>query len=460
MATTGSGRLGNILNKITLNGIDDSYSTYVKEKLVTLNSFLFICVVVSSAFLLLGLVAQLPYLVGFSAIYLTFFLLAFLGITFRKLDVMRYSTLFVTNFSVISITALLGYSCGFYFYFFITPLSIHIIMEEKRKIVKALSLGSYVANAALMHYLFYIKQIPPLESVSTTIQTVLFFFNLLLAFSFCLLLLRYFLNRILSKSEEARILLENKLLLESEIHQKQLMEIKNTFQIEKLKNENEQLDVFSHIISHNLRGPISRVAGLVEIIKGHSNWNDEQSVLMGHIGQSVQKMDDIIHDLNYILVQKKLGHQSYTEFSPQDLVSDVLHALDKEIKASNAEIELDICKESIKNNYAILHSLLYNLLSNSIKYCKPGLAPDFKIRIQQSDQFITITIKDDGIGIDLTKHKAKLFKLYSRLYDHVEGKGIGLYLIKNHVDLLGGNIEIVSEYMKGAEFTITLPIEN
>jgi len=460
MATTGSGRLGNILNKIVFNGIDDSYSTYEKEKLTTINSFLFICVIVSAAFLLLGLIDQLPYLALLSITYFSFFLLAYLGITFRKLDVMRYSTLFVTNFSVISITALLGYSCGFYFYFFITPLSIHIIMEEKRTIVKALSLGTYIANAALMHYIFYIRQTPPLESINENIQTGLFYFNLLLSFSFCLLLLRYFLNRIISKSEEARILLENKLVLESEIHLKQLIEIKNTYQIEKLKNENEQLDVFSHIISHNLRGPISRVAGLVELIKEYNNLDDEQSAIMGHIRKSVQKMDDIIHDLNYILVQKKLGHQSYTEFSPQDLVSDVLHALEKEINSSNAKIEMEIGKESVKNNYAILHSILYNLLSNSIKYSKTGIPPEIKIKIQQVDQNISIFIKDSGIGIDLAKHQRKLFQLYSRLYDHVEGKGIGLYLVKNHVDLLGGKIEVVSEYMKGAEFTITLPIEN
>src|SRR6478609_1904159 len=137
MESTGLGGFINILNKIIYNGIDDSYSTYEKEKLVTLNSFFFICVLVSLSFLSLGLIIQLPYLTGFSVIYFIFFLVSYLGITYKKLDVMRYSSLFVTNFSVFTITALLGYTSGFYFYFFITPLSIPIMMEDKSTFVKA-----------------------------------------------------------------------------------------------------------------------------------------------------------------------------------------------------------------------------------------------------------------------------------------------------------------------------------
>jgi signal transduction histidine kinase len=101
-----------------------------------------------------------------------------------------------------------------------------------------------------------------------------------------------------------------------------------------------------------------------------------------------------------------------------------------------------------------LDSILLNLISNSIKYRSSNRAPLIKISTHIQDEYTVLTISDNGLGINLDLYREKLFTLYSRFHYHVEGKGLGLYLIKTQVTALGGKIEVESEVDNGITFRI------
>jgi signal transduction histidine kinase len=108
---------------------------------------------------------------------------------------------------------------------------------------------------------------------------------------------------------------------------------------------------------------------------------------------------------------------------------------------------------------AYLHSIFYNLLSNAIKYRNPGRLLLVCVRSHQENGYVCITFSDNGLGIDLDRHQESLFGLYKRFHLHVEGKGLGLHLVKTQVEALNGSVAVESQEGKGSTFTVKLPIK-
>ena len=107
-----------------------------------------------------------------------------------------------------------------------------------------------------------------------------------------------------------------------------------------------------------------------------------------------------------------------------------------------------------------LYSIFYNLISNSIKYRNPDIPTVISIKSQKAGNKIELRFKDNGKGIDLDKNGQNIFGLYKRFDNSVEGKGMGLYIVKTQVTTLGGTIQIESQPGKGTEFTLLFPREN
>jgi signal transduction histidine kinase len=106
---------------------------------------------------------------------------------------------------------------------------------------------------------------------------------------------------------------------------------------------------------------------------------------------------------------------------------------------------------------AYIESIFYNLLSNALKYRSPERKPIILFTSSQTDDKLYIRVEDNGIGMDADRHRGKLFTLYQRFHDHVEGKGMGLYLVKTQVEALNGTIDVESTVGKGTVFTIIIP---
>jgi signal transduction histidine kinase len=139
------------------------------------------------------------------------------------------------------------------------------------------------------------------------------------------------------------------------------------------------------------------------------------------------------------------------------LVSDIVDSIGNLIDKDNVQINPDFSVvDEIFSIKAYFHSIFFNLITNSIKYAKPGETAQIEIKSKTENGKIILIFKDNGIGIDLNRNGGKVFGLYERFHAHVEGKGIGLFMVKTQVEAIGGKISIESEPNKGTEFTIII----
>ena len=225
-----------------------------------------------------------------------------------------------------------------------------------------------------------------------------------------------------------------------------------------LVRQNNQLEQFGYIIAHNLRAPVARILGLTELAKAPTFSMPSDRVIIDKLRVSAEDLDTIIHDLNSILEIKKGVHHSFESIDVAERFEKVKAMLKEKISESKT-----VLHESIKGDTkcfgipAYVESVLYNLLSNAIKYRSPNRAPEIKIRTEVVDDCLKIVIEDNGIGLDMERNSEKVFNLYQRFHDHVEGKGIGLFLVKTQIESLNGTIDLDSEVNIGTKFTITIP---
>lgn len=222
---------------------------------------------------------------------------------------------------------------------------------------------------------------------------------------------------------------------------------------QELIEHNNQLEQFAFIAAHNLRAPLTRVLGLANLIQMSPTEQDRQTALDKLIS-STQDLDQVVKDLNAILNIKR--HTSnLTEVDLNESLMRTKRILEKEIEDTGARI-MNNFSEADKV-YAIapyVESILYNLISNSIKYRDPARTPVIAIKTTHENEFVCLAIMDNGLGIDLQKYKQTIFNLYKRFHLHVEGKGLGLYLVKTQIEALGGRIEVRSEPNEGATFHV------
>lgn len=105
-----------------------------------------------------------------------------------------------------------------------------------------------------------------------------------------------------------------------------------------------------------------------------------------------------------------------------------------------------------------LRSIIYNLVSNALKYRRADRTPQIRLRCYQSGNYRVLAVQDNGLGIDLNAtRERKLFGLFQRLHDHVEGSGIGLYMVKKIITNAGGRIEVESQLGVGSTFLVYFP---
>lgn len=225
-----------------------------------------------------------------------------------------------------------------------------------------------------------------------------------------------------------------------------------------LLKRNKDLEQFTYIVSHNLRAPVANIIGLSDLIQDVP-LNDEDSKILTSLARSVRNLDDVIIDLNNILdINNDVNMQKIENVFFADIIESVKSDLTYLIKNENATINLKLgtmSSVSAPRNY--LYSIFHNLIINSIKYKRAAVAPVITITSAEEPGKITIKFKDNGKGIDLNKNGNALFGLYKRFDPSVEGKGIGLFMVKTQIENLGGKITVSSELNVGTEFCLEFP---
>lgn len=222
---------------------------------------------------------------------------------------------------------------------------------------------------------------------------------------------------------------------------------------------NENLEEFSYIISHNLRGPVASIIGLTELLNDGVLNKEEIAAFPQQLIASVKQIDEVIKDLNKVLQVKGSIDETKETIDLLMLVENIQISLNDLVQKRDVKIITDFseAKEFVTVK-SYLHSIFYNLITNSIKYHQPGLPPLIEIKSTTYNGKLVITFKDNGIGIDLSKKADQVFGLYKRFHDHVGGKGVGLFMVKTHVETLGGQIFINSKINAGTEFTLVFEL--
>jgi signal transduction histidine kinase len=215
-----------------------------------------------------------------------------------------------------------------------------------------------------------------------------------------------------------------------------------------LVNTINQLEQFSYVLAHNLRAPVARLQGLLMCLDMKNLGNPQNLQILHFLNQSAYELDDVIKDLNKVLEIKKGVEEIYEKV-------DLKKKIEKHrviLYEAKAELHVDLQVRYVYAVKAYAHSILYNLISNAIKYKHPNRQLVVGIRTYQDENNVYLEVEDNGIGIDLEKHQDKLFGIYKRFHTTVEGKGIGLHIVKLQVEAMGGKIEVESNVGEGTKF--------
>jgi two-component system, chemotaxis family, CheB/CheR fusion protein len=217
---------------------------------------------------------------------------------------------------------------------------------------------------------------------------------------------------------------------------------------------NSDLDNFIYTASHDLKAPISNIEGLMHTLSEYVNTEqDEVSQILSMMDLSIRRFKETIKDLTEITRLQKENVEDIQKISISEILEEAKFNIKDIIKNKDAEIKTDFQVPEIKFSRKNLRSILYNLLSNAIKYSAPDRKPVVNVSTAVSGNYVLLTVEDNGLGIP--SHKQDLiFSMFKRLHDHVEGTGVGLYIVKKIIDNAGGKIQVESQEGKGTTFKV------
>ena len=223
---------------------------------------------------------------------------------------------------------------------------------------------------------------------------------------------------------------------------------------DKLTSQNKQLLSFAHIISHNLRSPVSNLNLLMHFYKESESQEDKDD-LWGNFETVINHLNTTLDELLETLKIQEDTAKEREELSFEKTFNAVKDILVGQIMESKAIITADFSKApTVFYPKIYLESIFMNLISNAIKYKSPKRVPEINLASEIINGETVFTIEDNGLGIDLQRHSKNLFGLRKTFHRHSEAKGLGLFITKIQIDAMGGEIIADSEVDKGTKFTI------
>jgi len=227
-----------------------------------------------------------------------------------------------------------------------------------------------------------------------------------------------------------------------------------------LTRTNVDLDNFIYTASHDLKQPIANIEGLLHALTHELPAGARQAALVQPILErmyaAVERFQKTIGDLTEVSKLQQAHAQPAQEVLLRQVIEEVVLDLDP-VLAAHGRLEVavppgQVVTFSEKN----LRSVVYNLLSNALKYRSPDRPLRVDITSELKNKSVELRVRDNGLGLDAAQ-QARLFGLFQRLHTHVEGTGIGLYMVKKIVENAGGTIVVESELGVGSSFIVSLP---
>lgn len=224
----------------------------------------------------------------------------------------------------------------------------------------------------------------------------------------------------------------------------------------KAEYHNKQLIDFCNIISHNLRAPLVNISMLLDFME-ETEKEDEKVEAFQRIRPVVNHINEIFNKLvESLQVKQDLKIQS-EKLDFRKCIEKSLIDFQTQIKEYNITVEID-CNEASTVYYPekYLDSIFSNLISNAIKYRSPDRNLVLKIKTKQINNDIHLSIEDNGLGINLKRHKDSIFKIRRTFHKHPDAKGLGLFMTKTQIDAMNGEIWVESQELIGSTFFIKI----
>lgn len=214
-----------------------------------------------------------------------------------------------------------------------------------------------------------------------------------------------------------------------------------------------QLEEFANILAHNLKGPLSNMPMLIDELK-ISKDEKVRADFLDLLKISSEQLTETLHDLGEILELRSNTSLVFENCDFQLVYLKVKQQYMEEIQLKNATILTEFNVKQIHYPKIYLESILSNLISNSLRFTAAGKTPHIEIRTSFEDDGTLLTVKDNGLGINLPKYKSQLFMFKKVFHRGFESKGIGLFLTRYQIESLGGKIDVQSEPNEGSVFSV------
>jgi signal transduction histidine kinase/FixJ family two-component response regulator len=236
-----------------------------------------------------------------------------------------------------------------------------------------------------------------------------------------------------------------------------------------LESSNNELQQFTSVASHDLKEPLRKIQFFGNLIAENGGLNEKMATYMNKIISSSTRMSQLISDLlSFARISEDVA---FEDTDVNAILHDILVDLELSIEEKKATVDIGAIPP-IQGVPSLLRQLFQNLISNALKFSKPGVPPHIRIRAEkvalaaeansarESGEYCRIVIADNGIGFD-ERYKDKIFTLFQRLHtrDAYEGTGIGLTIAKKIVEKHNGEISVESQPGVGSTFAILLPLQ-
>lgn len=238
-------------------------------------------------------------------------------------------------------------------------------------------------------------------------------------------------------------------------HKKKIEEERNGL-IKDLTTLNQDLRQLTYATSHNMRSPVNNLIAIFSMLDRSKIRDTETLEFIDVMQSAVSNLREMLNGYVDGLKGQSTLITSKTQVCLTDILESVMLSISSLISASGTTIVSDFTMwDTVEFNECYMESIFLNLMTNSIKYAKPGLKAEIRIRTDIVNGVKQLLFEDNGIGFDLPAIGSKLFGLNQQFHQNDDSKGIGLYLVHSHITSLGGSITLDSQPSKGATFTLS-----
>ncbi|WAC01453.1 HAMP domain-containing sensor histidine kinase [Lacinutrix neustonica] len=223
-----------------------------------------------------------------------------------------------------------------------------------------------------------------------------------------------------------------------------------------VRTQNDKLKDFAHIATHDIRTHVGNLGSIMEFLE------EELSVLENNenfamLKVSLENLQETLEHLNEIRKERLEQIEALEALSIFDYVSHAIYNVNALAKRNACQI-LNHTNSTLEVLAvpAYLDSIILNFLTNAIKYKSPRRDCIIEISTVLHGEFVVLKIQDNGLGMDLKNNKHKLFTVNGTFHEHKDSRGVGLFITKNHIESIGGKIEVNSTVDQGTCFAIYL----